>query len=113
MIIITAKSHPVLIDTLREKGYEVLYEPDITYDELSRIVEKATGLVVTTRIKIDRAILDKAVSLRLTKGFAHCRYTDRSLEPQAVEQVRLALNLPMRRPLAEHLPAKLHPTVLQ
>ena len=64
MIIITAKSHPVLIDTLREKGYEVLYEPDITYDELSRIVEKATGLVVTTRIKIDRAILDKAVSLR-------------------------------------------------
>lgn len=64
MIIITAKSHPVLIDTLQEKGYEVLYEPDITYDELSRIVEKATGLVVTTRIKIDRAILDKAVSLR-------------------------------------------------
>lgn len=64
MIIITAKSHPVLIDTLREKGYEVLYEPDITYDELSRIVEKATGLVVTTRIKIDRAMLDKAVSLR-------------------------------------------------
>lgn len=55
----------------------------------------------------------KDVSLRLTKGFAHCRYTDRSLEPQAVEQVRLALNLPMRRPLAEHLPAKLHPTVLQ
>ncbi len=64
MIIITAKSHPVLIDTLQEKGYEVIYEPDITYDELSRIVEKATGLVVTTRIKIDRVILDKAVSLR-------------------------------------------------
>jgi len=55
----------------------------------------------------------KDIKLRDTKGFAHCRCTNRSLEPQAVEQVRLALNLPMRRPLAEHAPAKLHPTVLE
>ena len=64
MIIVTAKAHPVLMDTLQEKGYEVLYAPEITYDELSKIVENATGLVVTTRIKIDSAILDKAASLR-------------------------------------------------
>jgi len=56
MIIVTAKAHPVLMDTLQEKGYEVLYAPEITYDELSKIVENATGLVVTTRIKIDSAI---------------------------------------------------------
>lgn len=55
----------------------------------------------------------KDVSLRLTKGFAHGRYTDRAHEPEAVNEVRRALNLPMRRPLAEHLPEKLHPTVLQ
>jgi len=54
----------------------------------------------------------KDIKLRDTKGFAHSRYTSRALETQAVEQVRLALNLPMRRPLAEHAPAKLHPTVL-
>ena len=64
MIIVTAKAHPVLMDTLQEKGYEVLYAPEFTYDELSKIVENATGLVVTTRIKIDSAILDKAASLR-------------------------------------------------
>jgi hypothetical protein len=54
----------------------------------------------------------KDIKLRDTKGFAHSRYTSRALEPQAVEQVRLALNLPMRRPLAEYAPANLHPPVL-
>ena len=52
------------------------------------------------------------VKLRQTKGFAHGRYTDRSLEPEAVLQVRTALNLPTRRPLADFAPTGLHPTVL-
>ena len=64
MIIVTAKAHPVLMDTLQVKGYEVLYAPEITYDELSKIVENATGLVVKNKKKIDSAILDKAASLR-------------------------------------------------
>jgi D-3-phosphoglycerate dehydrogenase len=51
MIIITAKAHDYLIKTLEEKGYEVLYAPEITYEQLAGIIEQATGLVVTTRIK--------------------------------------------------------------
>ena len=64
MIIITANAHPYLIDTLQKKGYEVWYAPDISYEELSAKVENATGLVVTTRIKIDKAIIDKAPRLK-------------------------------------------------
>lgn len=64
MIIITAKAHPVLTETLQEKGYELLYAPDITYEELYDIAEQATGLVVTTRIRIDKPLLDKATSLQ-------------------------------------------------
>ena len=64
MIIITANAHPYLIDTLRQKGYEVLYAPAISYQELLEKIENATGLVVTTRLTIDKAILDKAIKLK-------------------------------------------------
>ncbi|WP_257166802.1 SRPBCC domain-containing protein [Bradyrhizobium sp. SRS-191] len=47
----------------------------------------------------------KDVKLRVTKGFAHCRYTDRSLEPDAVTELRTALRLPLRRPLADLAPS--------
>jgi D-3-phosphoglycerate dehydrogenase len=63
-VIITAKVHQYMVDELQKKGYEVIYSPDITYDELSNAVAEITGLIVTTRIKIDRDILDKAPALR-------------------------------------------------
>lgn len=44
----------------------------------------------------------KDVPLDKTGGFAHGRYTDRTREPQAVEAVRQALNLPLHRPLRDH-----------
>ena len=64
MILITAKAHPVLFDTLQQRGCEVRYVPEITYEQLYEDIEYVTGLVVTTRIKIDRKLLDKAGKLR-------------------------------------------------
>ena len=64
MILITAKVHPYLIETFHTKGYKVLYEPEISYVELLAIVHKATGLVVTTRLKIDKAVIDAAHDLQ-------------------------------------------------
>lgn len=63
-VIITAKVHDVLIETLQLKGFTVQYLPEITYDELYEVINKAEGIVVTTRITIDRNILDKAVNLQ-------------------------------------------------
>jgi D-3-phosphoglycerate dehydrogenase len=63
-IIITAKAHDILAERLRTKGFEVFYLPEITYDELYQQVNNTEGLVVTTRIKIDKSIIDKAPKLK-------------------------------------------------
>ncbi|HYF31910.1 MAG TPA: NAD(P)-dependent oxidoreductase [Chitinophagaceae bacterium] len=63
-VIITARVHEYLINQLSQRGYVVKYSPAITYDELYAMVAEVEGLVVTTRIAIDRNILDKAAKLK-------------------------------------------------
>jgi len=63
-VIITAPVHSFLVETLKEKGYDVIYEPAISYDALSKVITQATGLIVTTRLRIDAAIIDKAPNLK-------------------------------------------------
>ncbi len=64
MIFITANAHPFLEETFRKNGREVRYCPSITYDELFADIDKASGLVVTTRMKIDKPLLDRAKNLQ-------------------------------------------------
>lgn len=63
MVIITARVHDSLVDTFKKKGYEVLYVPDIKYDELLLKISSAVGLVVTTRLKIDSTMIDRGTKL--------------------------------------------------
>lgn len=64
MILITAKVHPFLIETFEKKRFRVLYEPAMTYEELMEKIPGAHGLVITTRLKVDRAIIDRAPQLQ-------------------------------------------------
>lgn len=63
-VIITAKVHDYLIQTLTEKGYQVQYSPQMTHEELLGSLDGVEGLIVTTRLKIDQAVIDKASALR-------------------------------------------------
>lgn len=63
-VIITARSHPYLAETLKERGYSILDYPNISYDGLGDIISQAKGLIVTTRLKIDREMIDKAKQLK-------------------------------------------------
>ena len=63
-VIVTGKAHEYLIQALENYGYEVIDEPAITYKQLNALVGDAEGIVATTRIDIDKAILDKATQLK-------------------------------------------------
>ncbi|MEO8412046.1 MAG: NAD(P)-dependent oxidoreductase [Ginsengibacter sp.] len=62
-VIITSKVHNYLIDILQQKGYSVLHSEKISYEELSATISQAEGIIVTTRLSIDKALIDKATRL--------------------------------------------------
>ncbi len=64
LVIITAKAHEYLTEALEKNNYKVLYSPQISYEELLALADQATGLIVTTRLAIDKTILDKAIHLK-------------------------------------------------
>jgi D-3-phosphoglycerate dehydrogenase len=51
------------LERLAAQGFEVDYQPTINYESLDKIISTASGLVVTTRLTIDRPILEKANQL--------------------------------------------------
>ncbi|MDE3124987.1 MAG: hydroxyacid dehydrogenase [Bacteroidota bacterium] len=63
-VIITAKCHPILNETLEKHGFNVNYRPGIQYNELLNIIENTTGLIVTTKLLIDKSMIDKAQHLK-------------------------------------------------
>jgi D-3-phosphoglycerate dehydrogenase len=64
IVIITARVHDHLIERLKVHGYEIVNKPLISYDELVSAIPEAEGLIVTTRVKVDQPMLDKASSLK-------------------------------------------------
>lgn len=64
LVIITSKAHNYLTSTLQQKGYAILHAEKINYEELSAIINQAEGLIITTRLKLDKEIIDKAIKLK-------------------------------------------------
>jgi D-3-phosphoglycerate dehydrogenase len=49
---------------LVERGYEVIFKPEISYTELEAIIGDISGIFVSTKSLIDRNLIDKATSLK-------------------------------------------------
>ncbi len=64
LVIITSKAHNHLTSTLQQRGYAILHAEKISYEELSAIINQAEGLIITTRLHLDKEIIDKAIKLK-------------------------------------------------
>ena len=63
-VLISDNTHPVLAERLREAGFDVSVEPNHDYESLIRAAQGCDGLVVRSKVQIDRAFIDRVPSLR-------------------------------------------------
>lgn len=63
-VMITAQAHPCLKEGLEQRGYQVDILEKVSYQELKELIPGYAGLIVASRIQIDKAILAEAQSLK-------------------------------------------------
>lgn len=63
-VLIADRTHEVLEQRLREAGLAVSVEPDHDYESLMQAAQGCDGLVVRSKVIIDKAFIDRVPSLR-------------------------------------------------
>ncbi len=63
-VLITAPVHEYLIEAFTKYNYVVDYLPEITYEETESTIHNYTGLIITTRIAVNKNLLDRASNLK-------------------------------------------------
>ena len=63
-VLITDDCHPLLTEGLTQMGFTCDFEPDITLEETQRVIPDYEGLIINSKIFVNREFLDSAVKLR-------------------------------------------------
>lgn len=63
-VLIAAPVHSVLTEGLEAAGYELLHAEKISQDTAPALIRDCTGVITSTRLQLDRALLDAAPALR-------------------------------------------------
>ena len=62
--LITDDVHPSLIQGLETLGYECHYQPNITAVEVRTIISDYQGLIINSKINVDKTLIDRATNLK-------------------------------------------------
>lgn len=63
-VLISDDVHQLLIDGLTQAGYSCDYRPAISLKEVLAIIHEYQGIIINSKILVDRTFLDKAVQLK-------------------------------------------------
>jgi D-3-phosphoglycerate dehydrogenase len=63
-VLIAAPVHPVLTDGLEAAGYELVQAIDIRQTEAAALLQACVGVITSTRLQLDAALIDAAPGLR-------------------------------------------------
>lgn len=63
-VLIAAPVHEVLINGLKEQGYNLIIREKITQEEAYELVCNCTGIITSTRLLIDKKLIDTAPGLK-------------------------------------------------
>ncbi len=63
-ILVTDSVHSLLLEGLKEKGYTCDYRPAVRLPEVQAIIKDYVGLVVNSKIRVDKEFLDSAEQLK-------------------------------------------------
>jgi len=62
--LVTDNVHEVLLQDLKQAGYECTYFPKIKQQEVEAIIADYEILIINSKIKVDKAFLDKGIKLK-------------------------------------------------
>ena len=63
-ILVTDDVHPLLIEGFERAGYVCDYQPNISNDEVLSVISGYEGLIINSKVLVDRKLLDAGVQLR-------------------------------------------------
>lgn len=63
-VLIAAPVHPVLTEGLAANGYDCVTIQDINQDKALKVVSDCVGIITSTRLQIDKQMLDAATNLK-------------------------------------------------
>ena len=63
-VLVTDDVHPLLMKGLEALGFTCFYQPDITNEAVHEVIHDYEGLIINSKIMVDKALLDAGVKLQ-------------------------------------------------